>query len=271
MNINIPKKPEKFLLYIVILNSMKIKVLENSMEFDMNQPNQINNINQIQQDISEIKNKLQNKTIWEIVSIVTSLLLPILILGIGFFLVDRFRVQEIQTNTELLLDSITETKVKVSSDIMQIISNIQPNISLKFGKHVYKDKSLKIPYYISNNGPYAIYVKKPEIHLSRKPFSVETETSEKLSPIKHEIISPVIGFLPPHQEGRHSFKIIFDNDPEKGELFICITVYVETNEKILKLAKNGLKDLLSLSDEEISYISKSHISETKGPYYFPMN
>lgn len=160
-----------------------------------------------------------------------------------YFLVDRF--------------SAEESKVQISLDIMQLIGDIQPNVSIKLQEEIGSQGDqliLKFDYY--NSGPYTVFVDDlPKLKLFIPTSeNMITEDKELVEGKDYEVVQHGIKRLSPKQKVTHTMGVIVKRQFSVDRFFYGLSVNIDTDSRIIKLSEQLLSDYLS--EEDISRLAR---------------
>ncbi len=177
-----------------------------------------------------------------LLGIITPISMIVAIL-LTYFFVDQFAVKE--------------SKVNVSIDLMKLISDIQPNVSIKLQKEIGSEENqLILNFDFYNSGPYPVFVDgSPKLSLFI-PMSEKmvTEDKELIEGKDYRVVQAPIKRLSPKQNLTHSVGVIIDKNISKSRYFYGLSVTLNTDSGIQKLSEKLLSDFLSKDD--ITSLSK---------------
>lgn len=167
----------------------------------------------------------------------------IIVMIITYFAVDRF--------------SLKESKVNVSVDLMKLITDIQPNVSIKLQEEIgSEDNQLHLNFDFYNSGPYPVFVDgSPKLRLFI-PMSEKmvTEDKELIEGKDYKVVQAPIKRLSPKQKVLHSVGVVLEKHLSEYRYFYGLSVTLNTDSGIQILSEKLLSDYLS--EDEITRLSK---------------
>ena len=153
---------------------------------------------------------------------------------------------------------ISERKIIISANAMEILSDIQPNFSVTSKKSEYQEDKLRLVFMIKNLGKHPCVVYKPKILAATQWILGRKEIQGKLKAGEDYLVKDTypIGYFPPGVEDDYTVTISIKKKPLNKTIFFFITFTVRTHPDIINVTEKFLNDLLT-KDEILKLASKN--------------
>jgi len=204
-------------------------------------------------------NDTKTKTI-EILTLLISLITAIGVIAGGLFgyqYRDKWLANESKVNTSILemeksIKSlrdhleIASKRASVSGEIANLITDLQPNVTIVQTKFVLNKDMLKLTYEITNHGHYYVIIEKPEVYLSNTHQYPSENSDEIISRDSYEVEALKLGLLPPDNTSWiREVDINLRELPKAKQIYSTVLFRIKTQPIILKIAKNFAGEILS--------------------------